>query len=34
MVSARPIPSAESTPAIGGISTVRMPRASATAHAC
>ena len=32
--SARPIPSAESTPAIGGTSTVRMPSASATAQAC
>ncbi len=34
VVSARPMPSAESTPAIGGTSTVRIPSESATAHAC
>ena len=34
VVSARPMPSADSTPAIGGTSTVRMPSESATAHAC
>ena len=34
IVSASPIPSADSTPAIGGTSTVRMPSESATAQAC
>ena len=34
VVSARPMPSADSTPAIGGTSTDRMPSESATAQAC
>ena len=34
VVSARPMPRADSTPAIGGTRTVRIPRESATAHAC
>ena len=34
VVSARPMPSAESTPAMGGTRTVRMPSESATMHAC
>ena len=34
VASATPMPYAESTPASGGTSTVPMPRASATAHAC
>ncbi len=34
VVSARPMPSAESTPAMGGTRTVRMPSESATRHAC
>ena len=34
VVSASPMPNADSTPAIGGISTVPMPSESATAQAC
>ncbi|CAM5631466.1 hypothetical protein SALBM217S_06184 [Streptomyces griseoloalbus] len=34
VVSARPMPRADSTPAMGGTRTVRMPRESATMHAC
>ncbi|MGJ3559048.1 hypothetical protein ACR6C2_08965 [Streptomyces sp. INA 01156] len=34
VVSARPMPSAERTPAAGGTRTVRIPRESATMHAC
>lgn len=34
VVSARPIPSADRTPAMGGTRTVRMPSESATMQAC
>ena len=34
VVSASPMPRADSTPAIGGTTTVRMPSESATAQAC
>lgn len=34
VVSARPMPRADSTPAMGGTRTVRMPRESATMQAC